>query len=56
MGDYFTDKKIPPRLRDRLPVIACGSVVYVICGIEISDKVKITSDTSAAGYVACEFI
>ena len=56
LGDYFTDKKIPPRLRDRLPVIACGSVVYVICGIEISDKVKITSDTSAAGYVACEFI
>lgn len=37
---YLIDKKVPQRLRDDLILIACGSEVYAICGVEISDKVK----------------
>lgn len=45
LNDFFTDKKIPRRFRDRIPVIACGNQVYAVCGVEISDSVKITETT-----------
>ncbi|MBO5394305.1 MAG: tRNA lysidine(34) synthetase TilS [Clostridia bacterium] len=54
-GDFFTkfgggtkklkafliDKKIPARLRDQIPVLASGSEVFAIAGVEISEKVKV---------------
>ena len=43
--DYMTDKKIPQRLRDCIPVLADGNVVYVVAGYDISERVKITHDT-----------
>ena len=47
---YLIDKKIPQRLRDNLILIAKGNEVYVICGVEISDKVK-AEDNSDVLYV-----
>ena len=44
LNDFFTDKKISVRLRDRIPVIACGNNVLAVCGVEISDSVKISEN------------
>lgn len=41
LKDFFIDKKIPLRERDKIPVIACDDEVYVVCGVEISEKVKL---------------
>ncbi len=45
LGDYLTDIKIPRRIRDNIPLIALGSDVLVIAGIEISESVKIEKET-----------
>lgn len=44
LKSVLIDKKIPVRLRDYIPVLADGNEVYVIAGVEISDKVKVGSD------------
>lgn len=36
LGDFYTDKKVPARIRDTLPVIASGSRIYVAVGADIS--------------------
>ncbi len=46
LSDYFTDEKIPLRLREKLPIIADGKVVLAIFGIAISQKVKVDENTS----------
>lgn len=56
LGDYFTDKKIPVRLRDEIPLIAVGSEVLAICGVEISDKVKVTDETDETGFIVCDIV
>ena len=45
LGNYLTNIKYPNRDRDDLPLIACGKDVLVICGVEISSKVKVDEDT-----------
>ena len=45
LGNYLTNIKYPSRDRDDLPLIACGKDVLVICGVEISSKVKVDEDT-----------
>lgn len=47
---YLIDKKISQRLRNGLVLVASGSEVYVICGIEISDKVRV-ADGSNVYYI-----
>ncbi|MCL2756388.1 MAG: tRNA lysidine(34) synthetase TilS [Firmicutes bacterium] len=54
LNSYFIDKKTPSRLRDKVPVLAHGSEIYLIAGHDISDKVKIDHDTIEAFVV--EFI
>ena len=49
LSEYLTDKKIPRRLRTYLPVLASGKEVFVIAGVEISNKVK-TEETTKAIY------
>lgn len=44
LKSFFIDKKIPVRLRDYIPVLADENEVYVIAGIEISNKVKVDGD------------
>lgn len=45
LKEYLTDKKIPARKSRNLPLIANGSVVYAVFGVEISDRVKATDRT-----------
>ncbi len=41
---FFIDQKIPQRMRDFIPLVASGNEILVVCGVEISDKVKVTDD------------
>ena len=43
--DYFTDKKIPRRLRNNIPLLCDNSEVLAVLGLEISDRVKVTAKT-----------
>ena len=45
LGDYLTDKKIPLRLRDAIPVLADGKDILFIFGIALSDKIKVDQKT-----------
>ena len=54
LSDYLTDKKVPQSLRATLPLVCDGSDVLIICGVEISDKVKITKNTVRAAFITCE--
>ena len=54
LNDYFTNKKIPLRLRDSIPLVCAGSEVYIICGIEISDLIKV--DKGAEKVVQCIYL
>lgn len=53
LGDYFTDKKIPLRLRKQIPLIADGNEILAVGGVEISDKIKITENTEKICYLVC---
>ena len=44
-SDYLTDKKIPLKERDNIIVLASGNKILLALGLDISDDVKITSDT-----------
>ena len=54
LGDYFTDKKIPVRIRARVPVVAAGNEILIVCGVEISDKVKVTAATQNVCFCIAE--
>ena len=54
LNAYLIDKKVPSRLRDNLPVLANGSEIYAVAGLDISDKVKTDRETMEA-YVV-EFV
>lgn len=41
LGDFMTDKKVPIRLRDITPVIASGSDVLCLVGVDISRRVAV---------------
>lgn len=53
LGNFFTDRKIPVRIRKNLPLIAADSDILAVCGVEISDKIKIDGNTKNAGYILC---
>ena len=56
LGDYFTDKKIPVWVRDKIPLIASGEEILVVCGVEISDSIKILENTKKIAYIqACDY-
>ena len=45
LKDYFVDKKIPLNRRDSIPLLARGSEILAIFGIEIAKTVKVTEKT-----------
>ena len=45
LKSYLIDKKIPSRLRDYIPVLCVDNEVYIIAGVEISDKIKVDKNT-----------
>lgn len=48
LSDYLIDKKVPVRIRNIIPVLAKGSEVYIIAGVEISNKLKVDKNTKTA--------
>ena len=54
LKSFLIDKKIPQRERELLPVLAYGNEVYVVAGIEISDKVKLEETTKSAIKIEVE--
>lgn len=46
---FLTDRKISARLGRQLPLIALGTEILAVCGVEISDRVKITERTKRTG-------
>lgn len=54
LGDYFTDKKIPVRIRKFIPLIADGNQVLVACGVEISDTVKVDGSTKRVAFCVAQ--
>ena len=54
LKSYFIDQKIPQRLRDSIPLLACDNKIYVIAGVEISDEVKIDDKTKFAYSINIE--
>lgn len=45
LKEYFIDKKIPERERDKILLLAKDEKVFIICGIEISDAIKVDKNT-----------
>ena len=43
---FLCDKKIPARIGHGLPIVAKGSEVYAVIGVEIADGVKVTEKTA----------
>ena len=54
LNDYFTDIKVPNRLRDDIVLIADGSDVLTIVGYAISDKVKVDENTKTVIQIKTE--
>ncbi len=55
LKSYLIDKKVPVRKRDYIPVLASGNEVYVIAGVEVSEKVRV-EDVSTCFKVIVEKI
>ena len=43
---YLIDRKIPQRQRQNLLLVASGNEVFVILGVEISEKLKVTDESN----------
>ena len=50
---FFNEKKLPVSARAHWPLIASKETgeVYVVCGVEIEERIKITKDTVHALYI-----
>lgn len=48
LRSFLIDRKIPARVRQEIPVLASGSEIYCVLGVEISDKVKLDETTKLA--------
>lgn len=45
LKDFLIDKKIPSRERDSLIVVAKDEEVFIVCGVEISQKIKVDKNS-----------
>ena len=45
LNDYLTDKKVPLRKRNSIPVLAVGSEILAVFGVEVSNKVKLDENS-----------
>lgn len=46
LKEYFIDKKIPARIRERIPVLALGNQILIVADIEIADSLKVDNDST----------
>ena len=54
LKEYFIDEKIPARRRDLFPLVACGKEVFVVCGAEISEKVRVRAGGKVYTAIVCK--
>ena len=45
LKEYFIDRKIPLRNRDKIPLLCYNDRVLAVFGAEISDEIRVTADT-----------
>ncbi|MBQ7913319.1 MAG: tRNA lysidine(34) synthetase TilS [Clostridia bacterium] len=48
---FFNEEKVPVEEREYIPLIAKGNEVLVVCGVEISEKVKVCESTKNTAYI-----
>lgn len=46
LQDFFVDEKVPRNLRSSIPLLVSGERIVWVCGLRLSDYVKITEDTA----------
>ena len=51
LKDFLIEKKIPKRERDLLPVLAKGKEIFAVCGVEISDKVRLPQNAAPQSVI-----
>ena len=53
---FFNEKKLPVECRAHLPLIASADTgeVYVVCGVEIADNLKVTEATKRTLYITLQ--
>lgn len=51
LKDYLTDKKIPARQKDFIPLVCVGDRVLAVLGIEIGEEVKVSETTTKAAVM-----
>ncbi|MDD3232021.1 MAG: tRNA lysidine(34) synthetase TilS [Clostridia bacterium] len=49
---YLIDKKVPNRIRTSIPVLAVENEILVIAGVEISESVRVDSNTLSAAKIS----
>jgi tRNA(Ile)-lysidine synthase len=51
---FFNEEKIPTAEREWLPMLAQadGNEVFAVCGVELSEKIKVDDGTKKAVYIA----
>ena len=49
---FFNEEKIAVEEREYIPVIAKGKEVLAVCGVEISEEVKVTEGSARVVYIA----
>ncbi len=54
LKDFLIDKKIPSRDRDALIVVAKESEVFIVCGVEISDEIKVDKNSKNIYSIVCK--
>lgn len=45
LQDFFVDEKVPKNLRGSMPLLISGKDIIWVCGLRLSDNVKITEDS-----------
>jgi tRNA(Ile)-lysidine synthase len=45
LQDFFVDQKVPRYRRASVPLLVCGKDIIWVCGMRLSDEVKISAGT-----------
>lgn len=48
---FFNEKKLPVEEREYLPLLAVGSEIYAVCGVELSEKLRVDEQTKRTLYL-----
>ncbi len=54
LKDFFSDKKVPPRIRRAIPLVVFGGRIALVCGYRIDERFKVGPDTERVLTVSCE--